>query len=62
MKKNTLKNSTRTRLTLGRETIQRLAIAQLEGVDGALANAGPRSNHLSCVPPCTTAEDTWFAC
>ncbi|HEY0993408.1 MAG TPA: hypothetical protein VGD80_40425 [Kofleriaceae bacterium] len=64
MKKNTLKNSALARLTIRRETIQRLAISRLEEVEGgAPAGAGPRSNWMSCAAgPCTTAVESWFAC
>ena len=64
MKKTALKTSALGKLALRRETIQRLTIAQLEDVGGgAPTEAGPRSNHMSCVNTnCTATAGSWFNC
>jgi hypothetical protein len=64
MKKNTLKPSAVGKLTLRRETIQRLTIAQLEDVDGGLSTDGnPRSHYMSCTNTnCGGTIGSWNGC
>jgi hypothetical protein len=63
MKKNA-KNSALGKLSLRRETIQQLGLAQLGDVGGAAAptDGQPRSHYMSCVNTNCTSYGSFFDC